>query len=164
MVGVEEPDFLSSPFSVTPRKNKKNGKRGGNTGTISSAEGGPSPMQELGTIKFVETQAVDPKQSAQIFYKANIPGDGCLFDRINEVTEAWRCKQALWCRKHDRLCRPCATAADCFVAGFPCSPFSGQRPKRHSERCAVGVSCQNPVQGRVGCRGLSSPFSDLALR
>ena len=85
-------------------------------------------------FNWTEVQAVDPKKSSRMFCTQNQVGDGCFFDYIGEVTEAARKREKLWCHHHGRECLPCSHRSDIFIAGFPCSPFSGQRPGRHSHR------------------------------
>eukprot|EP00971_Amphidinium_carterae_P049095 967439-Amphidinium_carterae.1 len=81
---------------------------------------------------------VDPKPSAKKFVLKNFdPKVGpCHFDSIENLLNmpAIHCH----CARHDRQCQvpgfgP-ADVQDVLVAGFPCAPYSGARPKRHSEK------------------------------
>ena len=84
-------------------------------------------MSHLG-VPFVELYAADLKDSCMKAAQ-NMQALPCHF--FNSICDAHA--QEGWCKVHAKVCRCEDTARpDLLVAGFPCAPYSTQRPQRFS--------------------------------
>eukprot|EP00971_Amphidinium_carterae_P239198 4748299-Amphidinium_carterae.3 len=90
--------------------------------------------EEIGAVEFTEVMAVDPKPSAFKFHCQNGPQPLHHFGTFAEVLMAGKA----FCKIHNDNCKV-PKKPSCFIAGFPCAPFSSQR----SNRAAKGQDAQS---------------------
>ena len=81
--------------------------------------------------------AVDPKAASVQCLKQNLPESVCIFSRLTDLIQAQEAggSEEAFCQRHNQFC-PCQRPEDgsvsALIIGFPCSPFSAQRPGRYS--------------------------------
>eukprot|EP00971_Amphidinium_carterae_P333514 6468300-Amphidinium_carterae.2 len=76
---------------------------------------------------------IDPKPASKDFITA-LDLSSCHFSCVEEVSTAVNTGTAIPCARHGH-CKPPLRAEkrlDMLTVGFPCAPFSQQRPKRHN--------------------------------
>eukprot|EP00971_Amphidinium_carterae_P112881 2235501-Amphidinium_carterae.1 len=83
-------------------------------------------------VEFEDIYACDPNKTAKHFCTRNMP-IGHWFHDIKTMMES--VGSAAPCSIHDRNCAVAQRGEiDILAAGFPCAPFSGQRPDRYGSR------------------------------
>eukprot|EP00971_Amphidinium_carterae_P004939 98674-Amphidinium_carterae.1 len=87
--------------------------------------------QEIDLVSFTDVYGCDPKKASQAFCRRGLHVQH-LFETISSMTSNYG--QAAKCVLHGGLCPIPTMTIDILAAGFPCSPYSGQRPGRHSKQ------------------------------
>ena len=88
-------------------------------------------FQELGLVDAVFELACDRKLSSQKFMKATLPDTCHIFTDLGKLALAPLHRDPGPCLNHGVRC-DMSTGPDLMVAGFPCSPYSNQRPGRYT--------------------------------
>eukprot|EP00971_Amphidinium_carterae_P325616 6455974-Amphidinium_carterae.1 len=86
---------------------------------------------EVGVVTAAHMYTIDPKPASKDFIlELNLPS--CHFGSVEDVTQAVTVGAALPCARHHGQCKPPSqNRLDLLTVGFPCAPFSQQRPNRH---------------------------------
>ena len=95
-----------------------------------------STLQELGFLDIIDLFATDPKRAAKQFLK-DFTQPQHVFDTIQAVHDSDG--SPIPCFTHGKDCVVPGQPCDLLVAGFPCAPYSGARPTRHSAGSAFGL-------------------------
>ena len=109
--------------------------------------------EEIGLVQVHTQVTCDRKTSSQRYLIANDSSEHHCSE-IDALHTALSNKDAeFWCLKHKRMCSLSASP-DLVCAGFPCAPFSRQRPGRHLPR-SEGLIKQRGKQrlGLFGSKG-----------
>ena len=106
---------------------------------------------------------MDPKDASRQFIVENLKWAGCHFGLgIQDVSDALRLGNTLPCDRRHCSCHvpggPGEGRLDVVTIGFPCSPFSLQRPSRHQSGRPDLSFCHECSHGHTCCACLSTRF------
>ena len=95
-------------------------------------------IQEVGLLKMHIDFTAEVKPIAETFMAANCSAEH-RFGSVEQITQALVTGSTLPCKRHNQHCSVPSDCPDIVVAGFPCAPYSTQRPQRHRQgRCSEG--------------------------